>query len=389
MEEKKVWDEQAINEFKQDQIKALKTSLLVWAGTLAYLLIFGLVACLFLYGFLMLIMFVINLICALKSLKFMKKIEKGEADLKEIYYFYEGMNGRCMIMFCLNLFCGGLFGLIGTIYEMRIAQKALDLGEEILGDDFKNERVAADRNARMNYCVFCKKNRREGYKLYRIADGVICHECAGKYVAMLPKRTENPMDVTGKKFSSFLPFDRAVLKLGLSSKDLEERLEYRKQNNEMYSYFSPTKILYDGCLELDEANSLFRVVAVNDGKYGYDSFNSARNGVPSGLIHPYSDVLGICYEKVYRYDDGVTYETIPEWEYTKTQTIVLAISDKYLTEEVFTLKTLPSKGYSDPIVPQIKYAKQAVEELHEIFGKPVLNARVFHAEYTLSRSVGQ
>ena len=375
MEEKKIWDEEAIEKFKQEQVKALKTSLLIWAGTLAYLFIFGLVACLFLYGLLMLIMLVINLVNTLKSLKFVKKIEKGEADMKEIYHFYEGMDRRNRSLFVLNFLCGGIFGMIGTIYEMRIATKALDTAEEILGDDFKNERAAADKNAKMNYCFYCKKNSREGYKLYRMKDGVICHGCVMKYAPMLPKRTENPLDVTGKKFSSFMKIDRAITKLGLSSKDLEERIEYLKRNNEQYSYFSPTKVLYDGCLELDEANLLFRVAAVNEANY-----DSTKNGIPSGLIHPYSDVQGICYEKVFEYDNGIANDTFPEWRYSKSHTIVLAVSDRYLTEEVFTLKKLPSKGFSDPVVPQINYAKQTVEELHEIFGKPVLNPRVFHAE---------
>ena len=375
MEENKVWDERTINEFKQAQVKALKTSVLIWVGVLAYLFVFGVVACLFLYGFLMLIMFGINLVFMLKSVAFMKKIEKGEADVKEIYYFYEKMSKRSAMMLLLNLFCGGFLGIIGTFYEMRIAQNALDIGEEILGDAFKEERAASDKNARMNYCIYCKKNSREGYKLYRIRDGVICHGCLNKYAPMLPKRTENPMEMTGKKFTSVMKPDKAILKLSLASRDLDERLEYLKQNNEQYSYFSPTKVLYDGCLELDEANELFRIVAVNE-----DHYDSTQNGGPSGLIHPYSDVLGVCYEKVYEYDNNSNYEySLPEWEYTKKHTIVIAISDRYLTEEVFTLKTLPSKGFSDPVIPQINYAKQAVEELHGIFGKPALQARILHS----------
>ncbi len=374
METKKIWDEQAINEYKKDQIKALKTCVLIWAGVLAYLLIFGLVACLFLYGFLMLILFVVNLIFTLKLLAFMKKIEKGEADVKEIYCFYEKMSKHDTMMFVLNFLCGGIFAVLGTFYEMHVFQKGLDVGEEILGDDFKKERAASDRNARMNYCIYCQKNSREGNKLYRIKDGVICHWCLNKYIPMLPKRTENPMEMTGKKFTSVMKPESAVLKLSLTSKDLDERLEYLKQNNEQYSYFSPTKVLCDGCLELDEANALFRVAAVKEN--GYDS---DRYGAPSGLIHSYSDVLGVCYERVYEYDNNACYEdALPAWEYTKKQTIVIAVSDRYLTEEVFALKLIPSKGILSSAKPQIDYAEQTVNELHGIFGKPVLPVRILH-----------
>ena len=66
-EEKKVWDEKAINEFMEEQKKALKTCTHVWIGVLAYLLIIGIVACFIVYGILMLGMFVVNLIFFLIS----------------------------------------------------------------------------------------------------------------------------------------------------------------------------------------------------------------------------------------------------------------------------------------------------------------------------------
>ena len=100
------------------------------------------------------------------------------------------------------------------------------------------------------------------------------------------------MLVKGNAVTSIPHTDKVLV--ALSSKDLEERLEYLKQNNEQYSDFTPTKVICDGCLELDEAKSLFRVVRADE-----DIYNSAKNGMPSGLIHPYSVVKGICYEMVY------------------------------------------------------------------------------------------
>ena len=120
-EEKKVWDEKAINEFMEEQKKAIKKCTHVWIGVMAYLLIIGIVACFIVYGVLMLGMFVVNLIFFLKTQKFLKSFENGEVDLKTLYGFYEKMGSRALKLFTLNLLCGGLFGVIGSIYEMRIA----------------------------------------------------------------------------------------------------------------------------------------------------------------------------------------------------------------------------------------------------------------------------
>ena len=373
-EEKKVWDEKSINEFMEEQKQAIKKCTHVWIGVLAYLLIIGIVACFIVYGVLMLGMFVVNLIFFLKTNKFLKSFENGEVDLKALYSFYEKMGGRAVKLFALNIFCGGLFGVIGNIYEMRIAGSGLKTAEEILGDDFKEERKAADPNAKWHYCIYCKKNKREGYRLYKLKDGVICHDCVQKYVSMLPKRTANPKDVKEKAVTSIMPFENAIARLGLSSQDLEDRLEYLNQNKEQYADFNPTKIICDGCLELDEAKSLFRIAEVHE-----DRYDSARNGIPSGMVHPYSAVTGICYEMVYEYEQGYGEDSISKWEYTKTNTIVLTIDDKYLTEEVFTLTSIPTKLFANSKKPQIEYSEQTIKELQEIFvNATVLPMRKLH-----------
>ena len=372
-EEKKVWDEKAINEFMEEQKKAIKKCTHVWIGVMAYLLIIGIVACFIVYGVLMLGMFVVNLIFFLKTQKFLKSFENGEVDLKTLYGFYEKMGSRALKLFTLNLLCGGLFGVIGSIYEMRIAGKALPVAEEILGDDFKEERKAADPNAQWHYCIYCKKNKREGNHLFRLKDGVICKDCLDKYCSMLPKRSVDPMLVKGNGIASIPNIDRILPQFAL--KDLEDRLEYLKQNNEQYSDFTPTKVICDGCLELDEAKSLFRVVRADE-----DIYNSAKNGMPSGLIHPYSVVKGICYEMVYEYEQGYGEDSVSKWEYKDTNTIVLAIEDKYLKEEVFTLNKVPTETgwFANTKKPQIDYAEQTVKELQELFNKPALPARKLH-----------
>ncbi len=43
-EKKKVWDEQSINQFMEEQKQAIKKCTHVWIGVLAYLLIIGIVA---------------------------------------------------------------------------------------------------------------------------------------------------------------------------------------------------------------------------------------------------------------------------------------------------------------------------------------------------------
>ena len=62
----------------------------------------------------------------------------------------------------------------------------------------------------------------------------------------------------------------------LSSKDLEERFAYYKNNLEYYACFRPTKVICDGCLEIDEVNSLFRIVHSSE-------YDSAKAGSSSGL----------------------------------------------------------------------------------------------------------
>ena len=355
--------------FKQEQIKKLKTSFLVWIGVFAYLLIVGIVMCFVGYGILMLAMIVVNLIFALKVSKFRKRIESGEADVKEIYSFYESLYRRDKAFIVVNLLCGGLFGVIGTMYEMSVVSKGLLGAEKILGESFKEERAAADPNAQWHYCIYCKRNRREGYSLIKLSDGVICAECEKKYKSMLPKRLSDPMNVKDNDTVLCCRDEDAIRELKLSSKDLEDRLAHLNENKARYANFTPTKTICDGALELDEANLLFRVVEVPRNVY-----NSARVGCPSGLVYPYSAVKGVCYEKIYEYEDGSD-DSFGRWRYTDYNSIVLAVDDPYLNAEVFTLDKIPTKFFSSTSKPQIEHAEQTVKELEKLFGKPALPPR--------------
>jgi hypothetical protein len=97
------------------------------------------------------------------------------------------------------------------------------------------------------------------------------------------------------------------------------------------------------------------------------------------MVHPYSAVTGICYEMVYEYEQGYGEDSISKWEYTKTNTIVLTIDDKYLTEEVFTLTSIPTKLFANSKKPQIEYSEQTIKELQEIFvNATVLPMRKLH-----------
>ena len=96
-EEKKVWDEKAINEFMEEQKKALKTCTHVWIGVLAYLLIIGIVACFIVYGVLMLGMFVVNLIFFLKTKKFLKSLEYF---FNEKYHFCYSTRAQLLEFLC-------------------------------------------------------------------------------------------------------------------------------------------------------------------------------------------------------------------------------------------------------------------------------------------------
>ena len=83
---------------------------------------------------------------------------------------------------------------------------------------------------------------------------------------------------------------------------------------------------------------------------------------------------------VYEYEEGYGEDSISKWVYKDTNTIVLAIEDKYLKEEVFTLNKVPTETgwFANTKKPQIDYAEQTVKELQEIFNKPVLPARKLH-----------
>ncbi|MCR4815138.1 MAG: hypothetical protein K5879_09975 [Lachnospiraceae bacterium] len=352
------------SEYLEAQKEAIKKNLRIWTGLLIYLLVVGLVLCILIYGVAMLVMFVINLLGFLKTKKLLERIENGEAGVKEVYEYYEALGRRTVKIFAVNIFLAGGLGVLGTINDMKLSADGMSVGAEILGEEYKDERIANDPNAKWKYCIYCKNNKTESFfKLHKLTDGVICNQCLSKYTAMLPKRAEDPALLPAHKTAHYISPDSTIR--SLSSKDLEERLEYLKKNQEEYSFFTPTRVICDGCLELDEMNFLFRVASATE-------FNSTEVGNPSGLIHPYSAVKGIAYEMIYEYDSSGDHS---EWRYTRNNSIVLAIDNPYLKEETFRLKGVPSAFFASSKKTQNDYSEQIVNELQEIFKKPVLEKR--------------
>lgn len=147
------------SEFFEAQKEALKKNIKIWTGLLIYLLVVGLVLCIVLYGFFMLTMFVINLLSFLKTKKLLERIESGEASVKEVYEYYEALGRRTVKIFAVNILLAGGLGVIGTINDMKLSNDGMTEGEKILGDDYKNERVASDPNAKRKYCIYCKRKK--------------------------------------------------------------------------------------------------------------------------------------------------------------------------------------------------------------------------------------
>jgi hypothetical protein len=370
-EEPKAEEENVMSESEYIEAakESLKKNLRTWTGVLIFLIVVGLPLCLVAYGVLMVAMFVVNLLFYLRTKKFLQSVENGEADVKDIYEFYESMGRRSVKLFALNLLCGGLFGVIGTVSDMKTSQIGMIEGEKILGDDYKNERIAQDANAKWKYCIYCKRNKQEAfYHLYKLSDGVICSDCLSPYNSMFPKRGEDPLTVKAKGVAHYV--SPSSITMRYSSKDLEERLEYLEKNKEEYADFTPTKVTCDGCLEIDEKNSLFRIVPASE-------FDSGRAGGTSGLVHKFSELKGIAYEMIYEYDTPSESDS-GGWRYTYHNSLVFALDHPYLNAETLTLKQIPTKFFSISKKPQLEYAEQTVNELHEIFNTPVLPFRKVH-----------
>ena len=355
------------SEFLEGLKESLKKNIHTWTIILVILAVVGLPLCLIIYGIAMEVMAVINFLALKKTKEFLERLENGEVSVKEAYEFLETLQRRGRKMFVLNFFFGLVFPLVGNVNDVKISEAAMKEGLDILGDDYKNERMANDPNAKWKYCVYCKKNNLEVASLYKMKDGVICCNCVSPYTSMMPIRIEDPA-TPSIKTANTMNFLTAIA--NMTSKDLEERLEYLKKNQEEYSYFTPTRVICDGCLELDETNFLFRIVRAS----GYDS---ERDGKVSGLVHPYNAIKGIAYEMVYEYETGDE-NTRGGWKY-RNNTIVFALNDNpYLNAEAFSLKSVPTKLFGSSKKPQNEYAEQMVKELEAIFKAPVLESRKLH-----------
>ena len=66
--------------------------------------------------------------------------------------------------------------------------------------------------------------------------------------------------------------------------------EYQEERRKAYPDFDCKKSMFDGCLELDDEQQLFRVV---------NKDSHTANGCSSEFVFPYSAVKGYHYEMVY------------------------------------------------------------------------------------------
>lgn len=365
-------DEQARYDFVQNQIKAMKKGQIIWwiiiviqgcitLGTLAAIV-----------GFIVLVMFILNIIFNYIEYQYYKSVESCGWEAEEVILHFKKIKKRSMIMLVPNLLFGAGIGCIGNIYDLVMVNKALKQEKEILG-------AGADSNASKineaeidwDHCAICNKEEGEEVGLYHLKDGSVCSDCLASHEGLFPQRAEKSIYVKGKSRAHFVHMDIALLKLSVN--EVKNRLDNYKKNQEMYSNFSPTKVMCDGCLELDENNSLFRIVGVWN-----DDFTSTKNGIPSGLIHPYSEVTGICYEMIYHYSesyDDDTHTKTGSWVYTDCNSIVFTFDSEYISEESFMLKRIETSLFNLSKKPHKEFAEKTINELHEILGAPILPAR--------------
>ncbi|MBP5275920.1 MAG: hypothetical protein J6Z07_03900 [Lachnospiraceae bacterium] len=363
-------DEKARYEFVQQQVKAMKTSYILWWIVLGIQGLISLSTMMVVYGFLVLAVFIFNIVFCYHEVQYYKSVEACGWEPEDVLNYMQKTKKRSLIMLIPNLIFGAGVGCIGNIYDLVMANKALKQKKEIIGDADLNDLMKVDPNIDWDHCAICNKTEADDVGIYKLKDGAVCSDCMASHEGLVPQRAENSLYV--KKRAHFVHMDVALLKVTVDN--LKERFENFKKNQEMYPNFTPTKVLYDGCLELDENNSLFRIAKVWN-----DDFTSTQNGFPSGLVHPYSEVTGVCYEMIHHYyetEDSETHTKSGSWVYTDRNSIVIVLDNKYMTEETFLLKKIETSFFNFSKKPHVEYAEKVVKEISEIFGKPVMNMRI-------------
>jgi len=125
--------------------------------------------------------------------------------------------------------------------------------------------------------------------------------------------------------------------------------------------------MFEGCLELDENQKLFRVRNIETDNYSSNKFDTATE-----LVFPYSAVKGYYFEKVYRLNSG---DDAGIWEYSKYNNIVMEIDDKYVKQEMFCLRRIIGGFFKSDRKPNIQIAQDALNQLYSVFQKPILKEK--------------
>jgi len=363
-------DERARYEFVQQQVKVMKTSYITWWIIIAVQGFIGMGTMVAIYGFFVIIMTVINIIFAIGEYRYCRSVQACGWEPEDVINYLEKSKKHNLICLIPNFIFGAGIGCIGNIVDLILISKGLKQKDEILASGASESSADnADTPIDWDHCAFCNKAESEEVGIYKLKNGAVCSDCLASYEGLIPQRAENSAFV--KKRAHFVHMDIALTKITVNN--LKERIENYKKNQEMYSDFTPTKVLYDGCLELDEEKSLFRIARVCD-----DDFVSTKNGLPSGLIHPYSEVTGVCYEMIEHYseyEDSDTHTKTGSWVYTDCNSIVIMLDNKYMTEETFLLRKIKTSLFNLSKKPHKELAEKTVNEIHEIFDKPIMPMR--------------
>ena len=209
-------------------------------------------------------------------------------------------------------------------------------------------------------CCICGKTN-NAKEMVRLKDGFICKECFAQIAGMIS--TRNARFLGGKSKVNYAPPFVQIRNTPVAA--VKEMYEYQEERRKAYPTFDCKKSMFDGCLELDDEEQLFRIV---------NKDSHTANGISSEFVFPYSAVKGYHYEMVYAIretinSDGSSSKYI---SYSNENAIVIEIDDKFVKEEIFTPETIRLPGiFSNDGKANIKRAEEILESLKEVFGKPI------------------
>ena len=211
-------------------------------------------------------------------------------------------------------------------------------------------------------CGNTKENTKENIKdMVKLKDGFICRECFSQIAGMIP--TRNSRFLGGKSKVSYEEPSVQIRNTPVAT--VKEMYEYQEERRKAYPTFDCKQSMFDGCLELDEEEQLFRVV---------NKDYHTLNGRSSEFVFPYSAVKGYHYEMVYviRETENSDGNTSRYTSYSNENAIVIEIDDKFVKEEIFTPDVIKLPGiFSNDGKANIKRAEEIMGSLKEVFGKPI------------------